>query len=223
MAGIELQEAILGFNGLAGDRRFGIQRLGDKGGFPWVSASKLPELLLYEPGELNESDFEPIPQKIRTPKGRVLDVFDAGLDVEISGKLGFDVEMTKIKQGIFDDSPLSIITTSTIGLVCDQAGIEADARRFRANLVVEMEDSKPFGEDSWVGKMIRIGQTAAVFATKRDIRCKMIGIDPDTANYDPSLLKTVVDLNDNNAGVYCTVLSPGKLHVGDELFVADSL
>lgn len=37
-----------------------------------------------------------------------------------------------------------------------------------------------------------------------DVRCMMINLDPDTAAKDARVMKTVVGLNQNNAGVYGT-------------------
>lgn len=54
----------------------------------------------------------------------------------------------------------------------------------------------------------------AVSVTTRDVRCMMINLDPDTGKQDGRVLKTVVRLNANNAGVYGTVVRPGTIHVG---------
>jgi hypothetical protein len=43
----------------------------------------------------------------------------------------------------------------------------------------------------------------------------MIDLDPDTAKRDARMLKTVVRLNANNAGVYGTVVQTGALRVGE--------
>jgi uncharacterized protein len=48
MAGELLEVARLSC-GIEGDRRLAFRRLTDKSGFPWLTASKLPELLLYKP------------------------------------------------------------------------------------------------------------------------------------------------------------------------------
>jgi hypothetical protein len=46
-------------------------------------------------------------------------------------------------------------------------------------------------------------------------RMTMINLDPDTAKQeDGRVLKSVVRLNANNAGVYGTVVQTGTLHVG---------
>ena len=50
--------------------------------------------------------------------------------------------------------------------------------------------------------------------TMRDKRCVMLNLDPDTAESDPELMKIVVGLNDNFAGVYGTVVRTGELCVG---------
>src|ERR1700722_19804881 len=49
MRGEPLDVANLGWHGLDGDRRLAFRRLDDRGGFPWLTASKLPDLLLFAP------------------------------------------------------------------------------------------------------------------------------------------------------------------------------
>src|SRR5690349_13844707 len=61
MAGSVTESAYLGWHGLDGDRRFAFRRLGDPSGFPWLSASRLPELLLYHPFGLDDRTGEPLP------------------------------------------------------------------------------------------------------------------------------------------------------------------
>ena len=50
--------------------------------------------------------------------------------------------------------------------------------------------------------------------TLRDVRCMMVNLDPDTATQDARVLKTVVRLNKNNAGVYATVVQTGMIRIG---------
>jgi uncharacterized protein len=42
----------------------------------------------------------------------------------------------------------------------------------------------------------------------------MVNLDPDTAERDSEVMKTIVRMNENRAGVYGTVVSPGELRVG---------
>lgn len=218
MAGIAVQSAFLGWHGLQADRRFAFRRLQDSSGFPWLSASRLPELLLYQPIGLDENAAEPLPTHVRTPEGDILEITSPALQNHISEKFGSPVELMQLKHGIFDEASLSVINMATIQAICQQAGQPVDTRRFRANVVVDSTAAEPFQEDAWVnGKLVfgdaEIGPMIQV--TMRDIRCMMINLNPTTAKQDPSIMKTVVKLNENNAGVYGTVVRTGGLRVGD--------
>ena len=62
---------------------------------------------------------------------------------------------------------------------------------------------------------------ATVKITMRDERCVMINLDPDTAERDSEVMKTVVRLNENCAGVYSTVIRAGDLRVGQIVTLAE--
>src|SRR5687767_15530646 len=79
MAGTVTESAFLGWHGLDGDRRFAFRRLGDDSGFPWLSASRVPELLLYHPAGLEDSTGEPLPTHARTPAVAELELRSAAL------------------------------------------------------------------------------------------------------------------------------------------------
>ena len=220
MAGVATESAFLGWHGLDGDRRFAFRRLGDESGFPWLSASRVPELILYHPFGLDETTNEPLPTHVRTPTGKRLELRSVELQREIAERLGSGVELMKLKHGTFDDAMISVISLATIAGIGRAAGLELDRRRFRANIVLETEGREPFIEDAWVGGTLVFGDSEprpAVSVTARDVRCMMINLDPDTAAQDPRALKTVVGLNENNAGVYGTVVQTGTIRVGDSV------
>jgi uncharacterized protein YcbX len=226
MAGIATESAILGWHGLEGDRRFAFRRIGANDGFPWLSASKLPELLLYQPVGLDESTGEPLPTHVRTPSGSRLELHSAELISEITGRFSNAVELMQLRHGIFDEAPISVISQSTINGIGREAGLEGelDRRRFRANILVETESDEPFLEDNWMGGTLVFGDSEvagpAVHVTMPDVRCVMINLDPDTAAKDARLMKTVVKLNQNNAGVYATVVRTGVISVGNPVSLA---
>jgi uncharacterized protein YcbX len=218
MAGTAIESAFLGWHGLDGDRRFAFRRLGDDSGFPWLSASRLPELLLYHPLGLDERSGEPLPTHIRTPAGSHLELRSEELESEIAERYGNGVELMKLKHGIFDDGSVSVIGRATIAGICREAGVDLDSRRFRANIVLETHNPELFEEDGWVGGRLVFGESEprpAVSVTALDVRCMMITLDPDTVSRDARVLKTVVRLNANNAGVYGTVVQTGTIRVGD--------
>ena len=218
MAGVPANSAFLGWHGLQGDRRFAFRRLEDKSGFPWLTASRLPELLLYKPLGLDENAEEPTPTHVRTPEGTTLALGSAELQQIIAEKFGSAVELMKLKHGIFDDASVSVINLATIAAIGREAGQDLDTRRFRANILVESDVAEPFLEDDWIGGRLVFGSNEdgpMVSMTLRDVRCVMINLDPDTAQKDPRVMKAAVHLNNNNAGAYGTVMRTGKISIGD--------
>jgi uncharacterized protein YcbX len=227
MAGELLDAARLGWHGIEGDRRLAFRRLTDKSGFPWLTASKLPELLLYKPVGLdssgNSKNGEPLPTHVRTPDGKEYELRSDELREEISTRFGSEVELMNLKHGIFDEASVSVISLGTVQSIERESGRGeglCDIRRFRPNVVIEtdsVEPFAPFADDRWVGHTLMFGEGnggAAVRVTMRDERCVMVNFDPDTAERDSKVMKTVVRLNDNFAGVYGTVVSAGELRVG---------
>src|SRR5690348_16933518 len=88
MAGIAAEAAFLGWHGLDGDRRFAFRRAGAAGGMPWLTASRLPELVLYHPVGLDESGGEPLPTHVRTPAGPCVELRSPELTAEIAARFG---------------------------------------------------------------------------------------------------------------------------------------
>ena len=88
MAGESLEAVDLGWHGLLGDRRLALRRVDDQGGFPWLTASKLPDLVRFRPigrGALGAT--EP-PTHIRTPEGEELAAFGEELAADIGRRSG---------------------------------------------------------------------------------------------------------------------------------------
>ncbi len=113
-----------------------------------------------------------------------------------------------------------MISLTTIAGIGREAGLDLDRRRFRANILVETERRETFLEDAWVGGMLAFGDSdprPAVSVTMRDVRCMMVNLDPETGEQDARVMKTVVRLNKNNAGVYATVVRSGTIRVGDRV------
>src|SRR4051812_13234954 len=225
MAGIVMESAFLGFHGLAGDRRFAFRRVGVDSGMPWLTASRLPELLLYHPVGLDESTGEPLPTHVRTPAGSCLELRSAELKAELAERFGSGLELMKLNHGIFDEGAVSVISPATIAGISREAGLDLDRRRFRANIVVETERGELFLEDEWVGRMLVFGDgdaATAVSVTMRDLRCKMVNIDPETGEQDARVMKTIVRLSKNYAGVYATVVRSGTVRVGDRVTLVEA-
>jgi uncharacterized protein YcbX len=221
MGGVATNSAFLGWHGLQGDRRFAFRRLNDNSGFPWLSASRLPELLLYQPLGLDES--AEAPTHVRTPEGLELAIGSAELQNSVAKRFGSPLELMKLKHGIFDEASVSVINLATIAAIGREAEQDPGTRRFRANIVIATESTEPFLEDRWIGGSLVLGSFETgpiVNLTMRDLRCVMINLDPDTAQQDPRIMKAAVRLNDNNAGAYGTVARTGQLSVGQSVWLS---
>lgn len=224
MAGMELTNAALGFHGLEGDRRFAFRRMAEQGGFPWLTASRLPEMILFQPFHQQENDQSLIPSHVCTPEGVALELRSSELSAEISRRFGSEVQLMQLNQGIFDEASLSVISHGTISGIEKESERAMDVRRFRPNVLVETISGAPFEEDAWVGHTLFFGEEPdgpAVNLTLRDKRCVMVNLDPDTAQSDAAIMKSIVRLNENNAGVYGTVTKIGTLCMGQKVFVSD--
>jgi uncharacterized protein YcbX len=221
MAGERLDQAELGWHGLEGDRRLAFRRMDDCSGFPWLTAGKLPDLVLFAPQRRENETQADLPTHIRTPDGEEMCVFGEELAAEIGRRYGAPVEIMHLKHGIFDDASVSVIASDTVCEIARLSGQCPDVRRFRPNVVVRLLRSVPFQEDEWVGGVLSFGEgddAPAIAVTMRDARCAMVNLDPDSASPTPAVLKAVVRANTNNAGVYGTVTRIGRLAVGQSIF-----
>ena len=220
MGGERLEVASLGWHGLDGDRRLAFRRIDDRSAFPWLSASKVPDLLLFTPHRREDDAQGDLPTHVRTPDGDVMPVFGEDLAKEVGRRCGAPVQMMQLKHGIFDEASVSVIAFDTVREIARLAGQSPDVRRFRPNVVVRLLRSVPFQEDEWLGGVLSFGEgddAPAIAVTTRDERCSMVNLDPDSARPAPEVLKAVVRANQNNAGTYGAVTRIGRLAVGQTI------
>jgi uncharacterized protein len=217
MACERLEVANLGWHGLDGDRRLAFRRLDDSSGMPWLTASKLPGLLLFAPQRPRTRTEGDLPTHIRTPDGQEMAVFGEELAAEVGRQYGAPVQMMHLRTGIFDEANISVIASDTVREIGRLAGRKLDVRQFRPNVVVRSLRSVPFQEDEWLGGVLSFGaadDAPAITVTTRDVRCSMVNLDPDSAGSAPEVMKAIVRANQNNAGVYGAVTRLGQLAVG---------
>lgn len=222
MGGEQLEVAQLGWHGLEGDRRLAFRRMDDRSGFPWLSASKLADLVRFAPIRREDGAQGDLPTHIRTSDGQELPVFGEDLATEVGRQLGAPVEMMQLRHGIFDEASISVIASATVSGIGRLAGRSLDIRRFRPNVVVRLRRSEPFQEDEWVGGVLSFGaedDAPAITVTLRDVRCSMVNLDPDTAMSTPEVLQAIVRTNQNNAGIYGAVTRIGRLAVGQPIIL----
>lgn len=221
MAGEPLEGADLGWHGVDGDRRLGLRRVEERGGFPWLTASKLPDLVRFAPSRQAPDLHGNLPSHIRTPEGESLALFGPELAANVSRRHGAAVEMMHLNRGIFDEASVSVITSATVDEIARLSDQRPDVRRFRPNVLVSSSGAVPFEEEGWVGGVLWFGESdeaPAVGVTNWDERCSMVNIDPDSAQQTAEVLKAIVRARDNRAGVYGAVTRRGRLEVGQTVF-----
>jgi uncharacterized protein len=219
MAAEPIPVSELSWHGLVRDRRFAFRRVADMSGFPWLTATKLETLVCYRPYYAGaEGDGRTL--RVVTPEGEDLDAHGAALRERLSQAHGEAVELLYLRHGIYDDAPISLISASTLMALERASGLELDERRFRPNVVVEPASGEPFVEDSWIGHILAFGSggaAAAMTVSTRDVRCRMINLDPETAAPDLRVLRAAGQSHNACAGVYGSTFATGTIRIGDEV------
>lgn len=120
---------------------------------------------------------------------------------------------------------ISLMSRGSVARLEQEAGHPVDARRFR--MLIEVDGIEAHGEDEWIGRRLRIGET--VVQINGNIgRCIVTGLDPDTGRGDMPALELLrqyragLDTTEPLAlGVFGEVLLPGVLRRGDQLVLID--
>jgi hypothetical protein len=244
MRGEELNEAFASYSGIYGDRVFAFRSSANHNGFPYFTARDQRRLLQYRPrfrypdkaarpinlidaeskganpllADLNELMVD-----VETPDGKTLSIDEPALMEMLRADIDQKHELTLMRsqRAMTDCSPVSIFSLQSAQQLSEETGTPVDKRRFRANVYVDLMSGNGFAEDELVGRSVRIGSKAVITILKRDSRCVIITLDPDTAEQTPVILKKVAQAHDGMAGVYGAVMVEGLLHKGDSVEVID--
>jgi len=223
MAGIPLQQAYIGLDGILADRQYAFVHTSQAAtnSFPWMTARQSWRMLLYQP----QLDVMPTPDdqepavKVRTPDGTIRAVDDPALCQELAAINDTPLFLLKSNRGNFDAQHLSLFSLTSLEALATEAGSAIDHRQFRANIYMQPASGSAFDEEAWAGHLLQIGESALVGITKRDGRCMIVNLDPTTGDMNPAVLRTIAQRHDRKAGVYGNVIRRGLIRVGDEIRV----
>ncbi len=119
----------------------------------------------------------------------------------------------------FDCATVHLLTTATLDRLrhlYPQGRFEVE--RFRPNIVVRpLEGSQTFVEDSWIGHTLAIGDEVRLNVTGPCGRCVMTTLAQRDLPMDRGILRTAVEHNRANVGVYATVVRGGTIRCGDRV------
>jgi MOSC domain-containing protein len=229
MGGEQLGECRAGPRGLAGDRAWAVQDSDGKLGSGKDSRRfrRMAGLLGLRARYLEEPGAgEAVPPVLTGPDGTDYPVGGGAADAFVRQVTGMPGVRIRQDTGIthFDEVPLTVVGTATIGWLADQVpGVPVDVRRLRPNLL--MRTGVPFLEESWLGQQVRIGtgQDAvhAVFDRVMQ-RCVMVGMAQPGLPESGDVLKCIGEREDHPLCLALggTITRPGVIRAGDPVRVS---
>lgn len=205
MGGERLDECLITDRGLDGDRRWAlVDGVANRAG-KLLTIRQDERLMTYRARLADES------VEVVTPHGETRRLDDR-MVAHLAEQTARPLTLRDTAGANFDDSPVLVVSMASVTAFGLEAGFPIDRRRFRANLY--LEGLEPEEELRWLGRRIRAGD-AELEVTKRCDRCVVITRDPDTTTPTPELLRILTDTHETCMGVYCGVVRPGRVAVGD--------
>jgi len=236
LQGERLESARFEYDGLVGDRRWGIRDLRTG---RILTARRRPELL----GAVASYDGE-LPM-ITLPDGCTAVGPGQGTDGLLSRWLGSPVSLVasagnaggraEYFADAADDNSQAIEWTMPAGRYVDSAAVLVlstaslrtaaqlhpggvwDPRRFRPNVLIDVEGTG-WLEDEWAGRTLSIGGVVLV-PLQPCIRCTMVTRAQPGLEADGGVFRTLARHHRGLFGVWCGVLTGGTLSVGEEAIV----
>ncbi|MEQ2528454.1 MOSC N-terminal beta barrel domain-containing protein [Bacillaceae bacterium CLA-AA-H227] len=212
--------------GLYGDRSHAF--LDDTRQGKFLTITQFPEMARYKARFVGEELMDKYPKvEIMTPEGKILNWGDEELNKEIENKSDRKISPitylpSYVPLGAIEEENIQLVTDASLDKLKEIWGkTEVNHRRFRPNLLLTLKEKIPFIEENWFGKRMKIGREVEIQLKRHCERCMIITVDPDNAERDSTLLKTVVKERNNHFGVYASVIKTGEIHVGDEVLLIE--
>jgi uncharacterized protein len=233
--GMRLQRASevrLGQHGIAGDREFLV--VGENGKL--LLTARVPALLQVEAawdpersvlmlgfpdGAVVRGTPEPgAPATTRMYDGREMPgwIIPGPLSAALSDYLGQPVHLFKRAPEHMgsDDEPVTLMSEASLqALAPEFNGRVPDPRRFRMTITIAGTDA--WAEQAWGGHEVAIGE-ALLRVIAPVPRCVVITRNPESGATDARVLHALARLRgkkDITFGIWCDILRPGSIHVGD--------
>jgi uncharacterized protein YcbX len=134
------------------------------------------------------------------------------------------VQFVQARGSAYDVQPVTLLGTASVQELAHRSGVPSiDSRRFR--MLIEFSGGDPHIEDSWNGNLLEVGR--AILRVCGPVkRCAATTRDPDSGAVDLQTLRLITAYRGRqesvlglgaNFGVYCEVVTPGTISVGDDL------
>ena len=128
---------------------------------------------------------------------------------------GVGVEMHRGER-YFDDAPISILVDAWLTGASDRLGYTVEWERFRPNFFVRASDRSVPLESALVGAELTLGPVRLRVRSPIE-RCVTVTYHPKGEPSDQRVLQYLATQRNAWMGIYCDVLEPGTVALGDEL------
>jgi uncharacterized protein len=135
--------------------------------------------------------------------------------IDLAGGRGVELGL---EQGahFFDDAPISVLVDRWLDDLSEHVGYAVEPERFRANFIVRAATDFHMQEAALVGAELAMGTVR--FHVRSPIgRCVTTTYDLKGGASDPEILRFVAQSRNAWMGIYCDVLAPGAVRIGDVL------
>jgi len=114
-----------------------------------------------------------------------------------------------------DDHAVTLMSRGSLEALGAGLGAAVDPRRFRMTITIDGVEA--WEEHGWGGRDVRVGR-AVLRVAAPTARCAVTTRDPDAGHRDLPVLRALAELRgkrDVTFGVWCDVVAPGPVRVGD--------
>jgi uncharacterized protein YcbX len=127
-----------------------------------------------------------------------------------------DIALGRSQPRWFDARPVSVLLDLWVRDVEALVGETLDPLRWRPNLYIAADPAFTRREEAMVGETLAIGGVTLRVVAATD-RCVTPSYDIETSESNPKVLREVANRRDNIVGIYCEVVTPGEIALGDTM------
>lgn len=116
----------------------------------------------------------------------------------------------------FDAAPISILFDRWLEALSEHVGYAVEPLRFRPNFFAVASAEFSGDETAFPGRSLTVG-TVTLRVRKPIERCVVPTYDLRGAPNDPRILRFIAQERENVMGIYCDVVEPGIVRIGDAI------
>lgn len=128
---------------------------------------------------------------------------------------GVDIERREGDR-FFDAAPISILFDRWLTALSEHVGYAVEPLRFRPNFFAAASPEFSDDEHALPGRILTAG-TVTLRVRKPIERCAVPTYDLHGGPSDPRILRFIAQRRENVMGIYCDVVEPGAIRIGDAI------